>query len=183
VLCTRRSCFYTKTRVIRLFSTDAPSKIPCTIHVTFVFSVNYLRSSVDAATAFRELVRAHFRAQNTDECDIFMGAGFSKRGIVHHQTDRQPASFTSPRNFRLTWLPTSRSNQYVDTAWLLPTLRRHCTDQIQSVCTNFSMQLGVSRAFVRATWTSASIRYTTDEIKAIVQKRFESISETPDLLR
>lgn len=131
---------------------------------------------MDAAQAFRNLILAH-SGQHADRkalmnVTFFMGAGFSKTWDSSSPTGNE--LFTFPKEF----LADIAANIEVDellTQPGYPTLDDTAPTKFKELLYNLSMQLkypGIRTRYM----DEHSIRFTIDEIKAIVQKRFESIS-------
>jgi hypothetical protein len=131
---------------------------------------------MDGAQAFRELITTHSgrRAGRNALMNVtfFMGAGFSKTWDSTSPTGNE--LFTFPKEF----LADIAANIEVDellTQPGYPTLDDTAPTKFKELLYNLSMQLkypGIRTRYM----DEHSIRYTIDEIKAIVQKRFESIS-------
>ena len=127
---------------------------------------------MNAATAFRDLIVANSGRKALMNVTFFMGAGFSKTWDSTSPTGNE--LFTFPKEF-LVDMATNIEVDELLTQPGYPTLDDTAPTKFKELLYNLSMQLkypGIRTRYM----DEHSIRYTIDEIKAIVQKRFESIS-------
>ena len=131
---------------------------------------------MDAASAFRELVLTHSGQQPAHKklmnVTFFMGAGFSKTWDPTSPTGNE--LFTFPKEF-LTDIAANIEIDELLTQPGYPSIDDTAPSKFKELLYNLSMQLkypGIRTRYM----DELSIRYTIDEIKAIVLKRFETIS-------